>query len=188
MRCLLIGILSLMAFSGPSFGENERREMIRALRDAGKPGTGHEILNRLTGKWKVRGFMRIDLKSNPEMVSGVAKIDWILGKRFIKQDFDCRKLDLPIQGLGLIGYDKLRKEYTGIWCDNSNTGIANLAGKLSSGGTKIEFRLSQTDLRSGQRRNARAEIVLDEKKGFRYSVFADLDGAKEVEVLRLSYQ
>lgn len=185
-KILLMLTLSLFAAFFCS-AQNERKNQIDELRSAGSPGDGHRILDQLEGRWKVRGFVRITEDANPEMVSGTAKLNWILGKRFLQQDFNCSKVDLVLHGLGILGYDKLQNEYVGIWCDSANTGIASLSGKLASGGEGIVFQIEQTDLRSGKRVEGRAEILFNPNGGFRYSVFMQ-SGSEWIELVRLDYK
>lgn len=182
-------LVSALLFSTAICGlaQSDRKSEIEQLKSAGSPGEGHQILDRLEGRWKVRGFVRISEKTNPEMVSGTAKLNWILGKRFLQQDFTCSKVDIVLNGLGILGYDKLRDEYVGVWCDSANTGIASLSGKSISSGEGIVFQIEQTDLRSGERVKGRAEILFNPNGGYRYSVFMQ-NGGELVEVVRLDYK
>ncbi len=182
MKVLLAVVFLSGVWIVDSVAQQKGREDLRALREAGKPNQVHDYLGRMVGNWKVRGFARISPDKNPEMISGAAKFEWILGRRFLQQEFNSRNLDLPFQGLGLLGYDVIRNEVTAVWCDTSNTGIANLTGKVEDGGRRISLNLSQTSLENGERIKARAEIVFEGASAFRYSVFVG-----DQEMLQLNY-
>ena len=160
----------ILAMTASVMADDSRRALVQELKKAGRPGTGHQILARLEGKWKVRGLIRISPQGNPEMISGNAKLDWIHGRRFLIQEFDCPQLDFPYSGTGILGYDNLLHEFTGAWCDNSNTGLATWKGSYNQDQNQLVFKMEQTDLQTAKRRTATATYTFNSDSTIDYTV------------------
>jgi len=63
---------------------------------------------------------------------GTSKTSWVTGNRFVQHKASGEpeaSMPQPFEGLGLIGYDNIKKQYTSIWIDNMGTGIMKVAGK-----------------------------------------------------------
>lgn len=160
----------ILAATASVTAQDSRKSLIREIKEAGQTGAGHQILARLEGKWKVRGLIRISAESNPEMISGNAKLNWIHGRRFLVQEFDCPQLDFPYSGTGILGYDNLLHEFTGVWCDNSNTGLATYKGHFDQKHNRLIFKVEQTDLQTATRRSATATYTFNSDSTIDYTV------------------
>ncbi len=85
---------------------------------------------------------------------GSAEIKSILGGRFITEDVKVPFADFNMEWHGVLGYDRVNKQYTGVWFDNmanttkSDTGEADKTGRIISfrgehvGNAKFLWRIS----------------------------------------------
>ncbi len=89
----------------------------------GTPGLGHKALDPFIGKWSNVVLMWMKPGDAPKESKGTNENTWILGGRFIRQDYRGSFNGQPFEGLGLTGYDNVRGEYQSIWLDNFMTGM-----------------------------------------------------------------
>lgn len=181
-------VLFILATVASTIADESRKALIQELKKAGRPGVEHQILRRLEGKWKVRGLIRISPESNPEMISGTAKLNWIHGRRFLIQEFDCPQLDFPYSGTGILGYDTLLNEFTGAWCDTSNTGLATWKGTFDQEQNRLVFKVQQTDLQTAKRQNATATYTFNSDATIDYKVTTTDSEGVEFSPIELQYR
>jgi len=56
----------------------------------------------------------------------------IMGGRFLQQTVKGKAMGRPFEGMGLLGYDNLKKKFQSIWLDNMGTGMAQGTGNYDS--------------------------------------------------------
>lgn len=109
-------------------------KMMRKMQEHATPGTAHKIFDKLIGKWKTETTM---MGGGPS--AGNAEFQWILGNRYVQQTFDGKMMDMPFQGMGLMGYDNYKKKYTATWVDSISTTKNDMEGMLDRSGKIINF-------------------------------------------------
>ena len=87
------------------------------------PGEGQKVLDAFVGSWTHTMKMWMAPDSKPEQATGTTVSQWVMGGRLVRQDARGTMSGQPFEGLGLTGYDNMKKEYNGIWIDNMTTGI-----------------------------------------------------------------
>ncbi|MFN0118204.1 MAG: DUF1579 domain-containing protein [Elusimicrobiota bacterium] len=105
--------------------------MMNAMKH-GSPSENHKMLEPLIGNWtaEVKGWMEPNGKV--EESKGLAKNWWVLGGRFVQEEFKGDWAGQPFEGMGLIGYDNIRGQYESIWLDNFMTGMMKFSGKYDA--------------------------------------------------------
>lgn len=110
-----------------------KQAAMEAMQKLGAPGEAHKALEPLAGTWTYVGQWWMSPEAPPESMTGTAVNTFIFGGRFLKQDFlGEAEGHPPFEGLGLIGYDNLRKEYQSIWLDNMVTGMMTSTGQFDA--------------------------------------------------------
>lgn len=115
----------------------------------GSPGPEHERLNALAGRWKARVVSYVAPGTPPMESTGEVEFVRVLGGRFIEQRYRGEMGGAPFNGLGHIGYDRLRKEYQQTWLDSMSTGLLFLTGQGGPASREIEFTGKMTDALTG---------------------------------------
>jgi uncharacterized protein DUF1579 len=115
----------------PQMSESMQAQMAKA-KEAGSPGAEHAVLKALEGNWTVASRSWKKPGEKPEQSSGTSTMGWVLGGRFLKQDYKGDMMGQPFEGLGYLGYDKVRKEYVSTWMDNVSTGIFQGTGQYDA--------------------------------------------------------
>lgn len=99
---------------------------------AREPGAEHANLMAFVGAW--------ELTVEGGKQKGAAEIKSILGGRFITEDVKLPFGDFDMDWHGVIGYDRLTKQYTGFWFDNMNNITQSDSGKADETGRVLSFR------------------------------------------------
>lgn len=108
-----------------------------------KPGKHHQVLESHVGTWDVTFRMWMDPSAPPMETKGVSEVKWIMGKRFVLEDYKGEMLmpdetgmqmkKVPYEGMGTLGYDVYRNMYTGTWLSNIQTNVLTMNGSMEPG-------------------------------------------------------
>jgi hypothetical protein len=102
----------------------------RDAAQAGEPGPEYANLKAFVGTW--------ELTVEGVQGKGIAEIKSILGGRFITEDVKVPFGGISMEWHGVMSYDRVKKQYTGVWFDNlgnttkSDTGEADKTGRILS--------------------------------------------------------
>ncbi|MEM6470584.1 MAG: DUF1579 domain-containing protein [Planctomycetota bacterium] len=127
ISCLTFLFLPLAVADDPQSAEAGSEMMDEWMKFA-EPGPSHKHLERMVGTWNT---VSTDFSTNPDQpikAEGVAVFEMIMGGRFVKCDFKSDFGGMPMQGMGLQGYDNKLKKYVGTWIDNFGSGMMRSVG------------------------------------------------------------
>jgi hypothetical protein len=131
--------------------------------EAMSPNDNHKKLEAFAGNWDIASTFWMDGPDKPPMTEkGGARITWALGGRFLRQEFKGTFMGMPMDGLGFLGYDNLKKAYTMSWMDNTSTAISTATGQFDEAGTDLTLNGKMDDPITG-------ELNMDVKYVFRKS-------------------
>jgi hypothetical protein len=147
-RSRLIWIVAAMALNlalnaQEKISKNEKTamdDMMKKWTEAATPGEAHKKLNVLVGTWDVTSqFWMEGPDKAPMTTKGKAEYKWILGGRFLQEDFSGEMMGKPYNGIGLFGYDNMNKKYTSLWIDNTSTAMYTGEGTSDATGTVFTY-------------------------------------------------
>ncbi|HNQ22289.1 MAG TPA: DUF1579 family protein [Phycisphaerae bacterium] len=124
------------------------------------PGEEHKLLNQMAGPWKTKVRYRMSPDTPAVDSEGTATRRWVLGNRFLLEEFDGGNLGLPFQGLALYGYDTFEQKYTSVWVDTTSTAITRSLGSCQDHCTQILFTGEHGDAWSGTKKKTRGVVRL----------------------------
>jgi hypothetical protein len=108
------------------------------------PGPAHKALEPLVGEWDVEAPW-----------TGVSKAttrrQWILGGRYLQEEFTGEINQKPYQGLGIMGYDNFRKKYFSTWIHTVATSFAISEGTMDADGKVLTLLGKADDPMTGQK-------------------------------------
>lgn len=120
------------------------------------PTEEHALLEKLAGRWDLRVRYRMDAESEVVESAGTAERKWILGRRFLLEEFDGGSLALPFQAVAIYGYDAFERKYTSVWVDSLSTGVTTSLGTCADEGCgQITFVGRRGDPWTGVKRHTR---------------------------------
>ena len=132
-------LLAGLALASDKKADPKMEEMMKKMEAAGTPGPAHKALDPLVGDWNAEVKMWMDPSAPPNVTKATAKSTWIMGNRFVQQEFKGEFMGKPFRGMSLTGYDNMKKQYNNIWIDDMSTGTFTAEGKPDDGGKVITF-------------------------------------------------
>lgn len=109
------------------------------------PGPFHERLNHFIGRWDVTvRIWPMGPEAPPLESTGRATIEWMLGNRFTLERLDAELdmgggMKIPLESVGITGYDNYRNQYVGTMCSAMSTELIDFQGAVSLDGTTFDF-------------------------------------------------
>jgi hypothetical protein len=120
----------------------DKQEMIKKVEQAGQPGPGHKNLEHFVGNWKCDVKCWMDPNSPPQQSQGTCKASWIMGGRYLQEDFQGEMMGRPFHGRSLLGFNNVKQTYQSVWFDDMNTGMFVSEGKGDAKTITLEGRSS----------------------------------------------
>jgi hypothetical protein len=149
---IVCGALPMFSQEPQGF-DPEMLEMMKKWSEYATPGDTHKELSKYIGDWNTTTKVWMEGQDNPPSEStGTATFAWVLGKRFLQQNFKGSMMGLPMEGIGFLGYDKYKKTFRMSWMDtmstaiNASEGHSRPDGSIHLWGTMDEFLLDLRDV------------------------------------------
>ena len=128
--------------AGAPQSDTDKQEMMRKAEAAGAPGPGHKALEHYIGNWKCDVKCWMDPKGQPEQSQGTSKITWIMGGRYLQEDFQGQMMGRPFNGRVVMGHNNIKQTYQSVWFDDMNTALFTSEGKGDAKQITLEGRSS----------------------------------------------
>jgi Protein of unknown function (DUF1579) len=112
----------------------DMQKMMEQMMELSKTNENHKLLTHLDGNWDytIKFWMNPDPNAPPQVSKGTAVRKSIMGGRYVTEDVS-GKMEMPgpdgkpkqveFKGMGLEGYDNVKKKFVASWIDNMGTGI-----------------------------------------------------------------
>ena len=141
--------------------EAEMQAMMETYKKLAMPGEPHKQLAALAGSWTTQA-KSMDVPNKPPMESaGTAEMKMLLDGRFLQQEFTGEMMGQPFSGIGIDGYDNLRKKYVTTWIDTMGTGIFSMEGTASADGKTITLKGQHAEAGGGHMTHRAVWKILD---------------------------
>lgn len=167
--------------------EMTKEEMMAKWQEAATPGDQHKLLEAFKGRWKTTTKIWHEPNAEPEVTKGTAEKTWIMGKRFLKEDFRGKAMGKPFNGMGLLGYDNSSDSYVSIWLDNFSTGVLTAKGNADPSGKVFTFTGEYTCPMTGKPMAAREVLTVVDNKTRLFELFHEGPDGKEMKTVEVTY-
>ncbi len=97
--------------------------MAKMMADFAKMTPQHERFKKTVGRWKAESKEYWTDPEQPELSTGSATFKLLMGGRYLQQRYRGEYEGEKFEGLGITGYDKIKKKYVSLWIDNMGTGF-----------------------------------------------------------------
>ena len=126
------------AFSedAPKGGMPSEAEMEKMMEALATPGEMHAWLAQQAGAWDIAGKM-YEMDGTTVENKGTSTISMILGGRFQQQTFSGEFKGKKFDGVGITGYDNLKKQFVNYWFDTMGTAPSVARGSRSADGKTV---------------------------------------------------
>jgi hypothetical protein len=101
------------------------------------------------GTWQFRTRLWLAPGALPTESTGKAEIKTILGGQYVLDRTEGTFNKLPFRGMGITGYDNLKKEYVSTWIDNVGTGLMSAEGVYDDTTKSLQFAAQAPDVTRG---------------------------------------
>jgi Protein of unknown function (DUF1579) len=144
-----VGTSPAGAVSAPG-GQPNQQEMMKQMMEMSKLNENHKLLSSLDGNWNytIKFWMNPDPSAPPQQSKGTATSKPIMGGRYFVMDVsgtmkmpgpDGKMKDFQFKGMGIDGYDNVKKKFVGSWIDNMDTGIMMSEGTYDPAAKTITY-------------------------------------------------
>ena len=152
------------------------------------PGEHHKLLEKMAGHWNMAVKYRMNTKTPAVESQGTCERKWILGNRFLLEEFDGGTLALPFQGLAIYGYDAFEKKYTSVWVDTMSTAITSNLGTCQNACKLINFVGRHGDPWTGAIRSSRGVTRFIDENRHVLELYEPDGSGKEFKILEIVYK
>ena len=159
---------------------------MEAMMKAGMPGKEHELLQGMVGSWKAESKWWMSPEAPP--IPGTADVEnkSIWGGRFIQTKYVDSSPEHSWEGMGLNGYDNVKKQYISFWGDSNSTGLMISYGTYDPASKSFTYTGEYDDPLTGKPVEVRMVTKLLSDSQSTFEMFEKRNG-KESKSLEIMY-
>ncbi len=164
----------------------DEQAMMELWKQLGTPGKPHKQFAVLGGSWTTTTKEWMEPGKPPVESTGTAEMKMLLDGRFLYQEFNGQMMGQPFNGIGIDGYDNMRKKYVTAWMDTMGTGIFLMEGTASADGRTITLRGSHPEPGGGKMTH-RAIWKLIDNNTQQFDMYGAHHGQNEMKMMEIVY-
>ncbi len=165
------------------------KAMMAEMQKLAAPNEHHQVLNVMAGQWEHTGRMWMSASDKPQEFRGSNVNQWILGNRFMQQRANGTMMGHPFEGIGIVGYDNMKGEYSTLWMDNMSTSMMTGSSHYDPATKTFSESGSFACPMTGEKNKPyRAAFKLMGNDRFSYEMFMKGEDGKEFRTMEIQYQ
>ncbi|MEK6642744.1 MAG: DUF1579 domain-containing protein [Planctomycetota bacterium] len=165
----------------------EEEAMMKKMAEMGTPGPHHKHLDAMAGNWETSTRFWMAPGQEGEVTKGTCKRKWILGGRFLTEEFEGEAMGQPFSGFGVSGYDNVSKKYVSTWADTMTTGIMSSTGTCDAAGKLFTYMSESNDCMTGQLKKVRCVTRVASESKHVFEMYDKDPEGKEFKSLEVIY-
>lgn len=166
----------------------EEQAMMKKMMEYGTPGEEHKRLEPMVGNFNAVVKMWMKPGDKPTESKGMATHTWIMGGRYLKQEFKGEWAGQPFEGLGYVAFDKVRQEYQSIWLDGMMTSIMYSAGTYDAASNTVRQSGTMSCPMTGDKNKwVRSEMKFKDANNHSYLSYGKGPDGKEFKAMEVTY-
>jgi Protein of unknown function (DUF1579) len=177
-------------------GQPNAADMMKQMMELSKIGENHKLLSSLDGNWDytIKLWMNPDPNAKPQESKGTATRKSIMGGRYVTMDVsgnmqmpgeDGKMKTMQFKGMGMEGYDNVKKKFVASWIDNMGTGIEFSEGTYDPA-TKSFTYTSEMEPVPGMKTSVREVIKVTDNNHMMLEWYEN-QGGQEKKTMEISY-
>src|SRR5256886_15504014 len=177
-------------------GEPNAADMMKQMMEMSKLNENHKLLSSLDGNWDytIKFWMNPDPNAKPQESKGTATRKSIMGGRYVMMDVsgkmqmpgeDGKMKDITFKGMGMEGYDNVKKKFVASWIDNMGTGIEFSEGTYDPA-TKSFTYTSEVEPAPGMKTSIREVIKVADDSHMMLEWYEN-QGGQEKKTMEINY-
>ena len=152
-----------------------------------RPGPSHKLLEMFAGEWDSEISFRSGPNDERQVSSGASNIHWVLGNRFLQEDFEGEAAGEKFQGMGLMGYDNGARQFKMVWIDSLNTALAVSAGRYNPERNVFEMTSDVYDPLLGAVKTVKSVLHVKSPDKYEFSMVDTAPDGREFTSLEMVY-
>ncbi len=201
----LLTILFATLIALPSFAQSPAESPAVATSPAAASATGgelsklnenHKLLASMDGNWNytIKFWMNPDPNAPPQESKGTATRKSIMGGRYFVMDVsgkmqmpgeDGKLKDMQFKGMGIEGFDNVKKKFVASWIDNMGTGVQFSEGTYDPA-TKTFTYTSEMEMMPGMKTPVR-EVLKAADNNHMMLEWYETRGGQEKKTMEINY-
>jgi len=172
------------------------QKMMQQMMEMSKLNENHKLLSSLDGDWdySIKFWMNPDPNAKPQESKGTATRKSIMGGRYCTMDVsgkmqmpgeDGKMKDVMFKGMGIEGYDNVKKKFVASWIDSMGTGIEFSEGTYDPA-TKSFTYTSEMEVVPGMKTSVREVIKIADNNHMSLEWYEN-QGGQEKKTMEISY-
>ncbi|MEO8339834.1 MAG: DUF1579 domain-containing protein [Nitrospirota bacterium] len=188
LTCLVLALIAspVLAKEKKHDKQMDPQAMMEAWKKLATPGERHKQLASLAGSWTTKTKEWMEPGKPPTEADGSVEMKMLLDGRFLQQDFTGEMMGQPYTGMGITGYDNLRKKYVSIWLDTMGTGPFMMEGTGSADGKTITLKGQHAEPGGGHMTHRAVWKIVDSNTQT-FDMWGNHGGGKEMKVMEIVY-
>jgi hypothetical protein len=185
LLAVFVGAIPVIAQDNDAKKAAEQKAMMDAWMKSMTPGEGHKKLTPFVGTFdvKVRSWMAPG--APPAESSGSAENRWVLGGRYVEENFDGQFMGQPFSGIGYTGYDNIKKAFVSTWMDNMSTSIMVTKGSME--GNTMTSSGTMDDPMSGKAQVVNNKVTIADNDHHTMEMWGSGPDGKAFKMMEISY-
>ena len=184
--CLVMSASLAVAKVKKQEAKMDQQVMMDTYAKLATPGEPHKLFASLAGSWTTTTKEWMEPGMPPTESTGTADMKMLLDGRFLYQEFTSQMMGQPFSGIGIDGYDNLRKRYVTAWIDTMGTGIFMMEGTASADGKTITMRGQHAELGGGQMTHRAVWKIVDNNTQT-FDMYGTHHHGKEMKMMEIAY-
>jgi hypothetical protein len=180
----------------PAASAPSEAEMMKQMMELSKMNENHKLLSSLDGNWTytIKTWMNPDPNAKPQESKGTATRKSVMGGRYVMMDVsgkfqmpgeDGKMKEMQFKGMGLEGYDNVKKKFVGSWIDNMGTGIMFSEGDYDAA-TKTFTYTSEMEPMPGMKSQVREVLKMTDTNHMMLEWYEN-QGGQEKKTMEIAY-
>lgn len=177
-------------------GQPDPQEMMKQMMEMSKLNENHKLLADMNGNWNfaIKMWMNPDPNAKPQESKGTATRKSAMDGRYATMDVtgkmqmpgpDGKMKDMQFKGMGVEGYDNVKKKFVSSWIDNMGTGIQFSEGTYDPA-TKTFTYTSEIEMMPGMKTPVREVIKVPDNNHMMLEWY-ETRGGQEKKTMEIAY-
>ncbi len=187
-RLLFATALVTLGAAGAAFALHQSPDDMAKMVAFATPGENHKVFDYKVGKWAGHVSMWMVPGAPAAESECTSEQHWIMGGRYLHDETKGTFMGMPFEGLGISGYDNLKKKYVYSWVDNLGTGISSGEGTWDAAKKVLTATSSMPDVNAGKYVTTRSTETKTDDNNWKMEMFAPGPDGKEFLTMRIEYK
>lgn len=182
--------------SSNSASQPNEADIMKQMLDLSKLNENHKLLSSLDGNWQytLKMSMSPDPNAKPQESKGTATRKSLMGGRYVVMDVsgslqmpgaDGKMQNVSFKGMGIEGYDNVKKKFVASWIDSMGTGIAFSEGTYDPSTKSFTYR-SEMEPVPGMKTRVREVVKLIDNNHMALEWYEE-QGGSEKKTMEINY-